>query len=180
MTTDISEKGLETLIMVQMTGADGLAPVPEHVLSEMPLSTGNGWFAGNPKDYDRTQAIDVPQLFHFLQATQPEKFKKLGIADPKDVKDIARLKFLARLSNEIGKRGLIDVLRRGVSDKALSSICSTAHLHPATQSRQRCLPRIASSSPASYATAQTKHVGRWTCASSSMAYLSRRLNSRTA
>ncbi len=120
MTTDISEKGLETLIMVQMTGTDGLAPVPEHVLSEMPLSTGNGWFAGNPKDYDRTQALDVPQLFHFLQATQPEKFKKLGIADPKDVKDIARLKFLARLSNEIGKRGLIDVLRRGVSDGALN------------------------------------------------------------
>lgn len=120
MTTDISEKGLETLIMVQMTGSDGLAPAPEDVLSEIPLSTGNGWFAGNPKDYDRTQAIDVPQLFHFLQTTQPEKFKKLGIADPKDVKDIARLKFLARLSNEIGKRGLIDVLRKGVSDGALN------------------------------------------------------------
>jgi len=120
MTTDISEKGLETLIMVQMTGGDGLAPVPEDALPEMPLSTGNGWFVGKPKDYDRTQALDVPQLFHFLQDTQPEKFKKLGIADPKDVKDIARLKFLARLSNEIGKRGLIDVLRKGVDDGPLS------------------------------------------------------------
>ncbi len=116
MTTDISEKGLESLIMLHMTGTHGLAPAPEDALSEMPLSTGYGWFAGNPKDYDRTQALDVPQLFHFLQVTQPEKFKKLGIADPKDVKDIARLKFLARLSNEIGKRGLIDVLRKGVDD----------------------------------------------------------------
>jgi len=120
MTTDISEKGLETLIMVQMAGTDGLAPVPEDVLSEMPLSTGTGWFAGNSKDYDRAHALDVPQLFHFLQTTQPEKFKKLGIADSADVKDIARLKFLARLSNEIGKRGLIDVLRKGVDDGPLT------------------------------------------------------------
>src|SRR5208282_3009365 len=120
MTTDISEKGLETIIMLHMTGNDGLRPTPEDVQSELPLSTGNGWFAGNPKDFDRAQALDVTQLFHFLQSTQPEKFKKLGIGDPKDVKDIARLKFLARLSNEIGKRGLIDVLRKGVDEGPLS------------------------------------------------------------
>jgi len=120
MTTNISEKGLETLIMLHMTGTDGLVPIPEDALSDVPLTTSNGWFAGSPKDYDRSQAIDVPQLFQFLQTTQPEKFKKLGIADPKDVKDIARLKFLARLSTEIGKRGLIDVLRKGVSDGALN------------------------------------------------------------
>ena len=40
--------------------------------------------------------------------------KKLAIADYKDAKDINRQKFLARLSNEIGKRGVIDVLRKGV------------------------------------------------------------------
>jgi type I restriction enzyme R subunit len=120
MTTDISEKGLETIIMLHMTGNDGLRPTPGDVQSELPLSTGNGWFAGDPKDFDRAQALDVPQLFHFLQATQPEKFKKLGIADCTDAKDIARLKFLARLSSEIGKRGLIDVLRKGVDDGPLS------------------------------------------------------------
>jgi type I restriction enzyme, R subunit len=56
----------------------------------------------------------VPQLFAFLRATQPEAFKKLGMADANDPKDINRLKFLARLSGEIGKRGVIDVLRKGV------------------------------------------------------------------
>jgi type I restriction enzyme R subunit len=120
MTTDISEKGLETLIMLHMSGTDGLASAPEQTLSETPLPSGSGWLAGKPQDYDRTQAIDVPQLFHFLQTTQPEKFKKLGIGDPNDVKDIARLKFLARLSTEIGKRGVIDVLRKGVSDGPLN------------------------------------------------------------
>ena len=36
------------------------------------------------------------------------------MADAGDPKDINRLKFLARLSAEIGKRGVIDVLRKGV------------------------------------------------------------------
>ena len=38
----------------------------------------------------------------------------LAMADANDPKDINRLKFLARLSGEIGKRGVIDVLRKGV------------------------------------------------------------------
>lgn len=43
----------------------------------------------------------------FLCVTQPEAFKKLAMAD--DTKDINRLKFLARISSEISKRGVIDV-----------------------------------------------------------------------
>jgi type I restriction enzyme R subunit len=120
MSTDISEKGLETLIMRHMTGTDGLAPVAEGMVAETPdalaaaKAAGSGWLAGNPKDYDRTHALDVPQFFQFLHATQPDTLKKLGVADYKDAKDINRQKFLARLSNEIGKRGVIDVLRKGV------------------------------------------------------------------
>lgn len=45
---------------------------------------------------------------------QPDTFKKLGIPDYRDARDIHRQKFLARLSNEIGKRGVIDFLRQGV------------------------------------------------------------------
>ena len=125
MTTDVSEQGLETLIMRHMTGATGLAPAPEGMVAETPdaiavaKAGGSGWFVGNPKDYDRTHALDVPQLFQFLQTTQPEAFKKIGMTDYKDAKDIARLKFFARLSSEIGKRGVIDVLRKGVDHGAL-------------------------------------------------------------
>jgi len=111
MTTDTSEKGLETLIMRHTTGFNGLAVTPG-VVAESPEPTGTGYFAGSPKDYDRSHALDVPQLFAFLRATQPEAFKKLAMTD--DPKDINRLKFLARLSTEIGKRGVIDVLRKGV------------------------------------------------------------------
>jgi type I restriction enzyme R subunit len=113
MTTDTSEKGLETLIMRHMTGMDGFAVTP-HSVAEKPDATGTGYFADSPKDYDRAHALDVPQVFAFLRATQPEAFKKLAMPDTDDARDINRLKFLARLSSEIGKRGVIDVLRKGV------------------------------------------------------------------
>src|SRR5438105_3522423 len=97
MTTDISEKGLETLIMRHMTGTDGLAVVPNQVAERPPPYGGTGYTAGCAKDYDRAHALDVPQLFAFLRATQPEAFKKLGMLDQSDRTDINRLKFLARL-----------------------------------------------------------------------------------
>ena len=114
MTTDVSEKGLETLIMRHMTGTDGLSVTPGVVAEPPAPYGGTGYFAGSAKDYDRAHALDVPQLFAFLRATQPEAFKKLALADVSDPKDINRLKFLARLSSEIGKRGVIDGLRKGV------------------------------------------------------------------
>jgi len=114
VTTDTSEKGLETLIMRHMTGTDGLVVTPG-VVGEPPAPYGGtGYFAGSPKDFDRAHALDVPQLFAFLRATQPAAFKKLAMADAGDTRDINRLRFLARLSSEIGKRGVIDVLRKGV------------------------------------------------------------------
>src|SRR5262249_21907655 len=96
--------------------ADGLAVVRNQVAQRPPPYGGAGYTAGSAQDYDRAHAIDVPQLFAFLRATQPEEFKKLAMADASDPKDINRLKFLARLSSEIGRRGVIDVLRKGVDD----------------------------------------------------------------
>jgi type I restriction enzyme, R subunit len=124
-TTDTSEKGLETLIMKFMTGTDGLvfgvggavAETSDGIVAQM--AAGSGWFAGNPQDYDRTHALDVPQLFQFLKTTQPASFKKLGLTDYKDKTAIERIKLLTRLSSEIGKRGVIDVLRKGIDNGPL-------------------------------------------------------------
>ncbi len=113
-TTDISERGLETLIMRHMTGSDGLSVTPGMVAELPPPYGGIGYYAGCPDDFDRAHALDVPQLFAFLRVTQPEAFKKLAMADENDPRDINRLKFLNRLSGEIGKRGIIDALRKGV------------------------------------------------------------------
>jgi type I restriction enzyme R subunit len=113
-TIDITEKGLETLIVRYMTGTDGLATLPNSVAENSVPYGGNGYIAGSPQDYDRSHAIDVPQLFAFLKATQPAAFTKLALGSTTDTKDINRHKFLTRLSSEIGKRGVIDVLRKGI------------------------------------------------------------------
>ena len=115
MTTDTSERGLETLIMRHMTGTDGLALPPNTAARPPTPFGGTGYTAGRALDYDRAHALDVPQLFAFLRVTQPEAFKKLAMVDANDAKDINRLQFLARLSSEVGKRGVIDVLRKGVA-----------------------------------------------------------------
>lgn len=126
-TTDTTEKGLETLIMRHMTGEDGLATEGSFTVENTPdgiaaaKAGGSGWHAGQPSAYDRAHCIDVAQLFAFLRATQPETLAKLNIGNYGDAKDITRQKFLARISSEIGKRGVIDVLRRGISDGPLAA-----------------------------------------------------------
>lgn len=122
MTTDTSERGLETLIMRHMTGTDGLAPVSasDRVKEEALLSGGSGWIAGDALNYDREHAIDTAQLFHFLTETQTEETQKLGIPNYKDKHDVTRLKFFSRISGEIAKRGTIDVLRHGIKHGPVS------------------------------------------------------------
>jgi type I restriction enzyme R subunit len=123
MTTDTSERGLETLIMRHMTGTDGLGtsaamtgklPSEDSAAdSEEPFG-GTGWIAGRAEDCDRAWALDLYQLLEFIKATQADKLERLNIPDWSNKADINRQKFLARLSGEISKRGTIDVLRKGI------------------------------------------------------------------
>ena len=54
--------------------------------------------------------MDEVRLFRFLENTQPDEMDKLGVPGS----DIKRTQFLDRLCGEIAKRGVIDVLRRGI------------------------------------------------------------------
>ena len=92
MTTDISELGLEALIVRQMTSAAG------------------GWLEGDPKDYDREYGIELAQLAALLHSTQPTTARSVDI----DNEGPTRRSFLARLQGEITKRGVVAVLRDGV------------------------------------------------------------------
>ena len=111
MTTDTSEKGLESLIVAAMIGRATVALVRQGVAA-MPSAvySSTGWIAGDPKDYNREHCVDLAQFSTFLRDTQP------AVADALDLdKDgPARRNFLARLQGEITKRGTIDVLRHGV------------------------------------------------------------------
>ena len=107
MKTDTSEKGLEALIVAGMTGhAALLAPVEG---AQAPVSSG-AWLAGDPAAYDRAWTVDLVQLRGFIAATQPPLVAALDL--PND--SPTRQKFLARLQGEVGKRGVIDVLRHGI------------------------------------------------------------------
>ncbi|MCL4554797.1 MAG: type I restriction endonuclease, partial [Actinobacteria bacterium] len=90
MTTDTTEKGLESLIVAGMTAA--------------------GWLPGDSTAYDREYCVDLAQLAAFLQATQPDATDSLDLG----ADGPTRRKFLARLQGEITKRGTIDVLRKGI------------------------------------------------------------------
>lgn len=89
--SDTSEAGLETTIV-------------KSLIEEA------GYQAGNPHDYDRAHAFDLTKLTAFLQDTQPEAAERLSL----EVDSPKRTQFLHRLQGEIAKRGIIDVLRKGV------------------------------------------------------------------
>ncbi len=117
MESDTTEKGLESLIVASMTGAARGAGGHADGIGETPAEYGgNGWLAGNPKDYDREHAIDLAKLFAFLRATQPKVLEQLSLDDngPK------LRQFLARIQGEIAKRGIVDVLRKGVKHGPVS------------------------------------------------------------
>ena len=91
MTTDTTEKGLESIIVTSLVNEAG-------------------YVQGDPQDYDREHGVDLVQLLQFLAATQADTCEALGIgeAGPK------RIQFLHRLQGEIAKRGVVDVLRSGI------------------------------------------------------------------
>lgn len=112
MTTDTSERGLERLICTALTGSP-CDPQQSTAGSDADAATpsgGVGWTCGQPSDYDREHTVDLAQLRAFLSETQPEVFEALRIEDDGP----ALRKFLARLQGEVSKRGVIDVLRKGI------------------------------------------------------------------
>lgn len=89
--TNTKESGLESLIVKWLVDQ-------------------NGYEQGTNADYNRDYAIDEARLFRFLQDTQPDSLKKLGVFKS----EMKKKQFLNRLQGEIAKRGIIDVLRNGV------------------------------------------------------------------
>lgn len=90
MPTNIKESGLESLIVSHLVNA-------------------GGYELGHNADYDRAHAVDVRCLFRFLKSTQPDEFAKIGAES-----ELGRQKFLARIQGEVAKRGIVDVLRKGL------------------------------------------------------------------
>ena len=111
MTTDTSEKGLEGLIVAAMTGLREAPAREEGGVSEPPTPYGGtGWLYGHAEDYDREYCVDLVPALRLPAATQPKVVEALDLGQDGPT----RRRFLARLQGEIRKRGVIDVLRKGV------------------------------------------------------------------
>ncbi len=110
MKTDTSEKGLESLIVESMTGVASSPGDSGFAEDPQPFVGLHNWLLGNPADYDRAWTIDLAQFRAFVAATQPTLITAFDLDNDSPV----RQKFLARLQGEIGKRGVIDVLRHGI------------------------------------------------------------------
>ena len=108
--SDTTEKGLEALIVAQMTGAPAAAPDAGMDERPEPFVGLANWILGDAADYDRAYAIDLTQLTAFIAATQEALVEALDLTGggPR------RHQFLTRLQGEISKRGVVDVLRHGV------------------------------------------------------------------
>lgn len=90
MPANTAEIGLENLIV-------------EH------LRDNSSYVQGTSSDYNTDYALDTARVEAYLQATQPQKVaESLAFASPHN-----KHNFFERLKNEITKRGVIDVLRKG-------------------------------------------------------------------
>ena len=93
MKTDTTEKGLE-------------AHITQH------LCLVNAFEERHFSNYNRTDCVDEDLLFNFLQSTQEKEVMKLQTIHGSNF----RSKVLYRLNNQIKTFGIIEVLRKGITD----------------------------------------------------------------
>lgn len=91
--TDTTEKGLE-----------------EHITQY--LVDENKYIQRENKVYDNTNCIDSELLFQFLEATQPKAVAKLKNYH----KELYQQKIIKRFNDQIQAKGIIEVLRKGITD----------------------------------------------------------------
>jgi type I restriction enzyme, R subunit len=77
--------------------------------------TANGWHHGNASNFSRDLCFDKADLFEFVKASQPVEWAKMEAYYKAD----AESKFVQRLFKELDLRGMLDVVRHGVTDSGI-------------------------------------------------------------
>lgn len=114
---NISESSLEEAIEASLlwNGPDAIAQ-QEFAISE-PFGSYSDVLPGGYRkrdytEYDRSLCLIPRDVIDFILATQPKEWEKLKQHHGAEIKQ----RFLSRLSQEIAKRGALDVLRKGIKD----------------------------------------------------------------
>lgn len=76
----------------------------------------NGYVQRAASNYDKGLCLDKEKVLNFIKQTQDKEWKKLVELHGEDAIE----KFLNRLDEEIGARGALDVLRKGINDHGIS------------------------------------------------------------
>ncbi len=74
--------------------------------------TSNGWQQGHSDDFNKDLALDKKALLSFIQSSQAKEWDKLKSY----YKDETENKFIQRLVKELDLRGMLDVVRHGITD----------------------------------------------------------------
>ena len=90
MPTNISEKQLETILVSY-------------------LRDKQGYEEGVSEDYSKVYALDAERVKRFLLSTQKKKVENTGCFSS----EVSERKFFVKLAQELSKRGVTDVLRKG-------------------------------------------------------------------
>jgi type I restriction enzyme R subunit len=77
--------------------------------------TSNGWHQGNASDFSSDLAFDKKAVLSFIQTSQPKEWIKLQSY----YKDETESKFIQRLFKELDLRGMLDVIRHGITDSGV-------------------------------------------------------------
>jgi type I restriction enzyme, R subunit len=72
----------------------------------------SGWLQGLDDNYSKDLAFDKSAVLDFIMVSQPGEWAKLNTY----YKDETESKFIQRLIKELDLRGMLDVLRHGISD----------------------------------------------------------------
>jgi type I restriction enzyme R subunit len=77
--------------------------------------TTNGWQAGNATNFSRDLAFDRKAVIEFVQTSQPAEWAKMVAY----YKTEAESKFIQRLFKKLDLRGMLDVVRHGITDSGI-------------------------------------------------------------
>jgi len=77
--------------------------------------TSNGWHSGNESDYDKESAFDKVAVIDFIKSSQPKEWERLSSF----YGEFAEGKIIQRLHKELDLRGMLDVLRHGITDSGV-------------------------------------------------------------
>ncbi len=82
----------------------------EHIEAHL---LNSGYHKRTPEEYDKVLCLIPDEVIQFIQATQPQAFEKLEKQYGADTSP----KLLERIAREVGKYGVLSVLRKGVTDR---------------------------------------------------------------